>query len=216
MGPTDLIALLAGWLVSTGVVLLWVHRSRQAVVPRSWPHSRMIVLRVGALFGFVVLIFSAGVGVSVPLVSTVTTLVVLLLPMTSLGALEAADSASGLALLVIIIGPLVALRQYIFGGPEMDEIVLKPPSAAPLNSSQGGPEATFTGRDSFLPEDSAGAGARATVVAVLRPTGFVMIEGRRAEARSHDGRLIDVGCLVEVCGRQNRQLLVRPVPRDST
>lgn len=202
MAAFDLAIVLASWLVSAGGLLLWIHRSSQTAVPRSWPHSRMVLVRLAVLYAAA----SLPVGIWLPgLVGPLAIalpVVVLLMSQVSLGWLEAADGPGSFGLAILFSTPFYALRQYVLGFPDRNDLVLSPPASrhhAPASASRLGTDAEEAD------------GSPATVIAPLRPAGLVEIAGNRAEAMSFDGGWIATGTAVEVCGRRNRTLVVRPV-----
>lgn len=201
----DLGILVASWLVSAAGVLAWIHRSGQTAVPRSRPHSRMVVVRLAVLYALTYLPVCVWFhGPVVPL-AIAFPLLVLLLCTVSLKWLEGADSAGGFAIAILFVAPLYAIRQYLLGFPDRGDLILTPPSTNRCPADRNGQPAGGAAEIS---------GGEGIVVAPLRPSGLVEIAGNRADATSFDGQWIAAGTPVEVCDRRSRTLVVRPVSAD--
>lgn len=167
-------------------VLLWVYLSGQTKVPRSTASSGKIALRIAALYAGVVMIFTGSLKIPIDY------LLLGLLLIGFVACIMAFDSIPGDALGLFFMIPLYILQQFILGFPDYDKVVLAPPDFA--KNHEPPPLACDTG----------------VVVAMLRPMGNVELAGERFSAASFDGKMLEVGTPIRVCGRRGNVLLVIP------
>ncbi len=179
----DIITTVGAYIVTVGVVLIWVFSSRQSRVPRTLRTAVSVSLRALPLFLFF-LLFCRLIGVN-----TVVALVVL-----------------GLFLWVVLLGwgvdPLsmgvwgvvYVIQQWILGWPDRCDTILDPPAP---HEDAGGRLDQLTGRIGVTS-------------CPLRPGGTIALAGKEYSAHSDLG-YIERGKQVKVVGRRGTSLLVRPV-----
>lgn len=173
----------------TIVVLLWVHRSKQTIVPRSWELSRSIMLRILTLHvaGMICL---CGV-LKIPMNTLLIALpFVYVMCAVTLEGLPPPTDPVGFAVILTFVLPFFAMQQFVLGFPVLKEGVLEPPIVP--QKPEPPPLACDTG----------------VVVAMLRPMGDVELAGERFSATSFDGKMLEVGTPIRVCGRRGNVLLV--------
>lgn len=109
---------------------------------------------------------------------------------------EFSSDALGAFLECLIWLPLFVLKQFVYGFPDRDELVLEPPAPAqPVPTVQ--------------PPAQTGV-----VVATLRPLGNVEIQGQQFSARSTTGAMVGVGEAVSVVGSDGQVVLVETTSED--
>jgi hypothetical protein len=183
------------------ITLAWVHLSHQTRVSRSHRHSIGIAVRWIYIFAVGFLVFCFWFGVMAEILIAVMTLLLVHMPLTSMKNehIPLADFGPvGLAVGMALFIPVFLLKQYILGFPDYDQIVLSPPRRVP--TPKRAVEMEMPELDQQL----------ATVVATLKPIGKIECNGRRIEAASFDGNMLDIGQLVQICGYRNRIYVVRP------
>jgi membrane-bound ClpP family serine protease len=141
-----------------------------------------------------VTVFCVWLGFSVnALIGCLSLLLLLLLLDTDLIEPPGTDVVVG-AIFMIIIFPVYILKQFILGFPDRHSIFLSPPAGAPSEQS--------------VQDISEFNSAIGSVTATLKPAGKIQINGVEYPATSADGKFVDIGCEVQVCGRRDTLLLV--------
>jgi len=186
----DVITTVAGYVVTVGVVLLWVFFSRQVRVPRSVRTVVCVSLRSLPLFVlFFVICWQLGVSVVYGAVIVGIAVWVLLI------------GGAGLGLDPLMLGTLsllYALQQWILGWPDRADFLLDAPCAQ---------------EDRNAPLDDL-IGKIGVASCPLRPGGVIVLGQDRYPARS-DLHYIDRGTRVQVVGRKGSALVVRPLEAEA-
>ena len=164
-----------------------------------WSPNSVIAFRI-ALIHLSIAIFCAMTTVSVTFFGFAAIYVVIAVVCISL--FDFTDNVVGIALYLALIAPAWIIQQWVLGFPDS----LKPPQGVSLLT------AIAESSQVAIPE----TGMSGTVVTPLRPEGKVDIDGQPHTAAAASGQFIDVGEQVEVCGRRNRTLLVRPTNGSSS
>ena len=106
------------------------------------------------------------------------------------------SGAEGLAIVLTILFPVYACKQFVLGFPDRHKLLLSPPDPNRRRATDDG-------------EDHELVGKTGVVTAPLRPMGRVRIEGVLYDAKTDTGRLIDVDASVTVKRVLQRVLVVR-------
>ena len=187
---TDIVITLVGYLVTVGVVLLWVFFSKQTRVARSARTAVCVSLRSLPLFLLFFLVCGQ-LGVSVVYG---TVIVGIALWVVLIGCAGLGFDPLTLGMLSV----LYVVQQWILGWPDRAEFFLD----APLSQ-----------RDRNAPLDGL-VGRIGVASCPLRPAGIVALGEDRYPARSDLG-YIDRGTRVQMVDRKGASLVVRPVEGES-
>lgn len=187
--PSDILKTALVCAATIVAVLLWVHRSKQTIVPRSWQASRNIALRIFVLHTVGLFCLCEVLKVPVNILLIALPFVYLMCFVTPEGAPPPTDRV-GFAMILIFILPFFAMQQFVLGFPVLRGAMLEPPSA-PRN-----------------PEPPPLACDIGVVVAMLRPMGNVELGSERFSAVSVDGKMLEVGTPIRVCGNRGNVLVV--------
>jgi membrane-bound ClpP family serine protease len=179
--------LCAGTIVA---VLLWVHRSKQTKVSHSVGTSVNIALRIVVLHIGFALLLCGSLKIPFNVLLYVLPFVYMATYAISLENFPAASDVVEAALVLSMTLPFYVIQQFVLGFPDRHEMVLKPPKLP---------------RDDDPPTYASDTGV---VVAMLRPMGQVKLAGERYSAASVDGKMVDVGTTIRVCGHRGKVLLV--------
>ncbi len=194
-------------LAAVGVGLLvlalsFVHLTKQKRVSRSITTSLMISIRFAIVYIGLFWIWC------VLLRMPVDFFLILIAVWLVFSTLTLASPESGemflFAIGIVLGGPLLFLLSFIYWDSVVfDSLVLHPsePTSEPKDKSTDSQEHLH---------------AIGTVVATLKPTGAIEINGSNHSAATEDGKFLDVGATVEVRSYRNRTMLVRVVEEIET
>ncbi len=120
----------------------------------------------------------------------------------SISGCYGADDLLGFAIGIVLALPLLLGVGFVYWIPVFEMFVLHPPE--PVTKS-----------DNTVSEHEL-INETGVIIATLKPSGTVEINGKAYPASSEDGTFLDVGETVKVCGSRNTSLLVRPFKDDGT
>ncbi len=181
------------WMAVTVITLGWVHLTRQTKVSRSLRNSLVIAGRLFAVHVLTYAVLCAWLGIWAQVMLIIAAVVLLLAPLATLNGIIG-DDVLGVAIAMTVLVPVYALKQFILGFPDRDEVILTPPKDALILTDL-----------SRLNE------ATGTVVSTLKPFGKVEIEGAVYSATTADSLLIDQGATVRICEVRNTTVVVRAI-----
>jgi len=186
----DVLKMVGAWCIFVVVTLVWVHLSEQSRVSRTQRHSLAIAARLLLVFlaYFGVLGYCLSVPVNVLLI--ICSLILVIAPLASLKIEPPADEI-GAAVWIFLMLPTYALKQYILGFPDHDEVILIPPEHPTVHSTLSGM-----------------IDRHGVVKSTLKPSGKVEIDGTEYSATTADGKMLDEGAAICVSDIRNTMLIV--------
>lgn len=185
-------------VATIAVTLLWVHRSTQEKVSRTGVASIKIGLRLIILHAIAAYLLCGIFSVPSNAYLVITSLVFLIASAVSLDSHPGSGDAVGFAIGMMFIMPHYVLKQYVLGFPDRD-LVIPAPDVVP--------------RDNSPPACETDIGI---VVSTLRPMGIVELAGRRFNAASATGTMIEVGTNIRISGQRGNVYLVTELETDGT
>ena len=215
----DILIFLAAWLAFTGLALAKLRYERRTRGVRTDTGLVGVGFRSAVLLIVFYVVFFLLLGLSIAttlLLFGFVSGILLAMRLTTQTDFFGGDDVVSMTIALSIFVPLYITQQFIFGFPDHDEVILSPPHDAPPTSEirpamiGGSPASMAAVATSTIAEDEL-VGATGTVVGMLRPAGKIEIDGRAYSARTSDGRILDAGTAVEICGRRDGQLLVREI-----
>lgn len=182
----------AAWAIATTLVIIWIHLTRPAAIPRTAYSAFVIGVRLLFLYAFSYSLFSICLRVPVNALLIISSLILAVTPLARLDMNPGSDEL-GAAIGLTIMVPIYILKQLVLGFPDHDEVVLIPPT-------HSGPHDL-----SHLIQ------AVGSVTATLRPSGKVEVAGKAYSATTADGKYLDQGLPIRVSGVRNGTLIVTAV-----
>ncbi len=189
----DVAKVSAAWVIATTLVIIWIHLTRPAAIPRTAYSAFVIGVRLLFLYSFSYAFFSICLGVPVNALLIISSLILAVTPLARLDMNPGNDELS-VAIGLIVMVPIYILKQLVLGFPDHDEVILIPPT-------HSGPHDL-----SHLIQ------AVGSVTATLRPSGKVEVAGIAYSATTADGKYLDQGTQIRVSGVRNGTLIVTAVP----
>lgn len=187
--PADALKVAGAWIVTTTIALTWVHLTRQATIPKSAYAAFVIAVRLLFVYGLAYALFCFCLGIPVEVVLILSGIILLLAPIARLDMVPGNDVV-GIAIGLTILVPVYAIKQFVLGFPDQDEIMLVPPA--------------HSARDDLSPLIQ----AIGSVTATLRPSGKVDVGGTTYSASTADGKYLDLGATIRVSAVRNNSLIV--------
>ncbi|MEX1229248.1 MAG: NfeD family protein [Planctomycetaceae bacterium] len=213
VNTSDIVKLLFAWVIISILAATKIRYERKTNPGNGTVSLVAVVLRLLLVLAVFYGVCCAAMGLSVDVMLILfggVGLIIIVARMSSEDAFPVADHPVGLAFAAVVWLPIYVLKQFVFGFPDHDNVVLSPPvyDTAPVRSSPNTAAPTTA-----LPTPTASdlIGATGIVLGMLRPAGKVEIDGKQYPATSIDGRMLDHGTTIEVCGKRDGELVVREV-----
>ncbi|MDA0835518.1 MAG: NfeD family protein [Planctomycetota bacterium] len=206
----DILKLLFAWIIFSILASIKVRYARKSNPGHGTVNLVAVVLRLLVVLSLFYGLFCAVLGLSVDatvIIFALVGLVISVARMSSEDDFPVADNPLGLAIAAVVWVPIYILKQFVFGFPDQDNVVLAPPLYDASFVSPTSSATASTGTPT--PPTSELIGLPGTVIGMLRPAGKVEINGTHYQATTADGQMLDQGAPIEVCGWRDGQLLVR-------
>ncbi len=190
----DLVKAVAAYALSIVVILSWVIFSGQTDIAKRRENHLGIAARLAVVHASAFLLVCVGFEFSSNIHVIMMGVLLVMFPIASLDNCPPDETAG---LFVVAMLPAYLCKQYVLGFPDRNRIILQPPELQ---------DPRHSGAEAATALSKVG-----TAITPLKPGGIIEIEGTRIAAVSVDGMYIESGQAVTVCGRRNRDVLVRPV-----
>lgn len=174
---------------------VWIFRSTQTDLTRTTETFIMVTVKILLLCGGLLYLAYAVCGLS-----AITLLYVLPASLIAIGLASFErppySGAEGLAIMLTLLFPVYACKQFVLGFPDRHKLLLSPPAPHRHRATDDGEEHELVGKTG-------------DVTAPLRPMGSVKIDGVVHSAKTDTGRLLEVGASVTVKRVLQGTLVVR-------
>lgn len=188
--PIDAIKIAAVCSTLITAALMWVHCSSQTKVPRDLRTSRKIAQRIFGVYTAFFLMFGGTLEVSVNILLLAILFISLMTAAVSFDTSFGGTDTASFAFVLAATTPFYVLQQFVLGFPDRDLVILVPPKV----------DVNLT-----PPPRKSDIGV---VMATLRPMGRIDLAGECFSAAAADGKMLDVGTHIRVCGQRGTVLLV--------
>lgn len=191
----DLFVLALYPVIYSACAALWIFRSKQTDLTRTTETLIIVTVKILLLCGALLYLAYSVCGLSA---ATLLWLLPVSLIAIGLASFErpAYNSAEGLAIMLTLLLPVYACKQFVLGFPDRHKLRLSPPDPNRHRAPDSGEAHELVGKTGV-------------VTAPLRPMGSVKIDGVVYDAKTDTGRLIKVGCSVIVKRVLQGKLVVR-------
>lgn len=191
----DLFVLALYPVIYSACAWVWIFRSEQTDLTKTTETFIIVMVKICLLCG---LLLYLAYGVFDLSANTLLWLLPISLIAIRLASFErpAYSGVEGLAIMLSLLFPVYACKQFVLGFPDRHKLLLSPPDPNRHRASDDGEGHELVGKVGV-------------VTAPLRPMGSVNIEGVVHDAKTDTGRLIEVGCSVTVKRVLQGTLVVR-------
>lgn len=191
----DLFVLALYPVIYSACAAVWIFRSAQTDLNKTTETFIVVTVKIFLLCGLLLYLAYGVLGLS-----AFTLLCVLPVSLIAIGLASFErppySGAEGLALVLTILFPVYACKQFVLGFPDRHKLLLEPPDPNRHRATDDG-------------EDHELVGKSGVVTAPLRPMGSVKIDGVSHDAKTDTGRLLEVGTSVTVKRVLQGTLVVR-------
>ena len=191
----DLFILALYPVIYSACAAVWIFRSEQTYLTKTTETLLFVVVKIFLVCGLLLYLAYSVCGLS-----ALTLLCVLPVSLIAIGLASferpAYHSAEGLAIMLTLLLPVYACKQFVLGFPDRHKLLLNPPDPNRHKVPDDG-------------ESHELAGKTGVVTAPLRPMGSVKIDGVVHDAKTDTGRLLEVGTPVTVKRVLQGMLVVR-------
>ena len=162
----------------------WIFRSEQSDLTKTTETLLVVVVKIFLISGLLLYVAYSICGLS-----ALTLLCALPVSLVAIGLASferpAYHSAEGLAIMLTLLLPVYACKQFVLGFPDRHKLLLDPPDPNRHKAPDSGEGHELVGKTGI-------------VTAPLRPMGSVKIEGVIHDAKTDTGCLLEVGTSVIV------------------
>ena len=191
----DLLILALYPVIYSVCAAVWIFRSKQTDLAKTTETFLVVAVKIFILCGLLLYLAYFVCGLS-----ALTLLWVLPISLIAIGLASFErppySGAEGLALVLTILFPVYACKQFVLGFPDRHKLLLNPPDPNRHRVPDDGEAHELVGKTGV-------------VAAPLRPMGSVKIEGVLHNAKTDTGRLLEVGTSVTVKRVLQGMLVVR-------
>jgi len=180
----DLLVLALYPVIYSACAAAWIFRSGQTDLTKTTETFLIVVVKICFVCGVLLYFAYAVCGLS-----AITLLYLLPVSLIAIGLASFErppySGAEGLAIMLTLLFPVYACKQFVLGFPDRHKLMLSPPDPNRNRVTDDG-------------ESHELAGKTGVVTAPLRPMGSVKIDGAVHDAKTDTGRLLEVGTPVTV------------------